>query len=186
MRSRALAWLKTPGALYEEDIPTEQPPSSHEARLPPAHAYPFRPRRHQPSPRQGPQVPLRLIPTAQGIVERLRSHREFVAVLKCRRRVSDSDIVAHYRVRDDVSDNATATESRRLGLAVSKAVGNAVVRNTVKRRFRVLAERYQDTLPTSCDVVLRAKPSAAHASFASLDEQTRKLFHAVARKAGRP
>lgn len=104
-------------------------------------------------------------------MERLRSHREFVAVLKCRRRVSD---------------NATATGSRRLGLAVSKAVGNAVVRNTVKRRFRVLAERYQDTLPTSCDVVLRAKPSAAHASFASLDEQTRKLFHAVARKAGRP
>ena len=177
---------KTPGALdYEEDIPTEQPPSSHEARFPSAYAHPFRSRRHQPSSRQGPQVPLRLIPTARDSVERLRSHREFVAVLKCRRRVSDSDIVAHYLVRGDVSEAANPADvHRRLGLAVSKAVGNAVTRNTVKRRFRVSAARYQDALPPNCDVVLRAKPSASSASFASLDSQIHFLFESIARKSG--
>lgn len=116
-------------------------------------------------------------------MERLRSHREFVTVLKRRRRVTDSDIVAHYLVRDDVSDTATSTDAhRRLGLAVSKAVGNAVTRNTVKRRFRVAAARHQDALPPVCDVVLRAKPSASSASFASLDGQIRSLFEAIARK----
>lgn len=119
-------------------------------------------------------------------MERLKSHREFVTVLKCRRRVTDSDIVAHYLVRDDVSDTQPAAEtSRRLGLAVSKSVGNAVMRNTVKRRFRVLATRYQSSLPASCDVVLRAKPSAANASFSSLDQQVGRLFADIARKAVR-
>ena len=119
-------------------------------------------------------------------MERLRSHRDFVAVLKGRRRVTSTDIVAHYRVRDDVSDdNAATVPVRRLGLAVSKAVGNAVTRNAVKRRFRVLAGRYEERLPEGCDVVLRAKPSAAHADFASLEEQTVVLFDAVARKASR-
>ncbi|MBW3082210.1 ribonuclease P protein component [Bifidobacterium phasiani] len=117
---------------------------------------------------------------------RLRSHRDFVAVLKGRRRVTSTDIVAHYLVRDDASDDSAATvPARRLGLAVSKAVGNAVTRNTVKRRFRVLACRYEDRLPAHCDIVLRAKPSASHAAFSSLDEQTSKLFDAIARKTGR-
>ena len=181
-----MAWQKTGSITYEEDIPTEQPPSPHEARLPSAHAHPFRPRRHQSSPRQGSQVPFRLIQRHGTALERLRSHRDFVTVLKCRRRVTDSDIVAHYLVRDDVSDDVPATEThRRLGLAVSKSVGNAVARNAVKRRFRVLATRYQHELPASCDVVLRAKPSAANASFDSLDGQMCALFQAIARKATR-
>ena len=91
-------------------------------------------------------------------VERLKNHREFVAVLKRRRRVSDADIVLHYVVRTP-STPTGAAPARRLGLAVSKSVGNAVVRNTVKRRFRVLAHRYEHELPADCDIVLRAEQS---------------------------
>ncbi len=72
------------------------------------------------------------------------------------------------------------TSSRRVGLAVSKAVGNAVTRNTVKRRFRVLAQRYEHHLPEGTDVVLRAKPSAATTSFQTLDKQMLSGFDAVA------
>lgn len=116
-------------------------------------------------------------------MERLKNHREFVAVLKRRRRVTDADIVLHYIVHapsDSQHDGRGPT--RRLGLAVSKSVGNAVVRNTVKRRFRVLAHRYEDELPADCDIVLRAKPGAAHASFQSLEAQMQTLFRAVTRK----
>lgn len=116
-------------------------------------------------------------------MERLRSHRDFVAVLRRRRKVSGDDLVVHYLMPDDTEGAGDA--SRHVGLAVSKAVGNAVVRNTVKRRFRVLAQRYEDELPERCSVVLRAKPSAAHASFASLDAQMAQLFRAVHRKTAR-
>ncbi|KAA8826025.1 MULTISPECIES: ribonuclease P protein component [Bifidobacterium] len=114
-------------------------------------------------------------------MERLQSHRDFVTVLKRRRKVGGKDIVVHYLVPDDAHDEEQATY-RRLGLAVSKSVGKAVTRNTVKRRFRVLARTHEALLPERCDIVLRAKPSAAAASYSSLDEQIAKAFATVARK----
>ena len=134
-------------------------------------------------------------------MERLKSHRDFVTVLKRRNKVSDHDIVVHYLVRDDShsypktsqSDGIPATQAdqrppsdpsgRRVGLAVSKAVGHAVTRNAVKRRFRVLARQYEQLLPEHCDIVMRAKPSAAHAAYASLDRQVERLFAAVGTRA---
>ena len=123
-------------------------------------------------------------------MERLQSHRDFVTVLKRRRKAGGKDIVVHYLVPDDHHDDDDRTVHRRLGLAVSKSVGHAVTRNTVKRRFRVLAEGgldadfyyAEDLLPAHCDIVLRAKPSAATASFASLDQQIAKAFATVAHK----
>lgn len=114
------------------------------------------------------------------MMERLRSHEQFVAVLRRRRKVSERDIVLHYRMRPVV--DGVGVPERRLGLAVSKGVGNAVTRNRVKRRFRVLAARHQDELPEGIDVVLRAKPSAATADFASLDGQVDAAFRAVSRR----
>ncbi|KFJ06936.1 ribonuclease P [Bifidobacterium tsurumiense] len=116
-------------------------------------------------------------------MERLKSHRDFVAVLKRRRRVSDRDIVVHFVVHDNPqADTRMRGAQRRIGLAVSKAVGNAVVRNTVKRRFRVLAREYEDALPRYCDVVMRAKPSAASADFQALDHQVESLFSKISAK----
>ena len=114
-------------------------------------------------------------------MERLQSHRDFVAVLKRRRKVGGKDIIVHYLMRNDHQPDDRTTY-RRLGLAVSKSVGHAVTRNTVKRRFRVLARAHEDLLPAHCDIVLRAKPSAATASFASLDQQIAKAFATVAHK----
>ena len=120
-----------------------------------------------------------------GFRQRMRT-RAGRAVLKRRRRVSREDIVVHYLVHDDaIIDDSAAMRGRRVGLAVSKAVGNAVTRNAVKRRFRVLARKYESALPESCDIVLRAKPSAAHADFLSLEQQIAACFEAVNRKAVR-
>ncbi|WP_317642927.1 ribonuclease P protein component [Bombiscardovia apis] len=122
-------------------------------------------------------------------MERLKSHREFTAVLRRRKRVSSRDIVLHLLTGDEAANNrrpsqdGSETRGRRMGLAVSKAVGKAVTRNRVKRRFRAVAARHEADLPQSCDLVIRAKPSAAHASFASLDMQVAKLFKDVALRA---
>lgn len=119
-------------------------------------------------------------------MERLKSHSDFVAVLKRRRKVSRHDLIVHYAMRDDAKAHGVVTPgARRMGLAVSKAVGNAVTRNSVKRRFRVLASRYEHALPEGIDVVLRAKPSAANASFQSLEEQMATGFEMVASKLAR-
>ncbi len=65
--------------------------------------------------------------------------------------------------------------------------GRALInrRRAKGRRFRVLARKYESALPESCDIVLRAKPSAAHADFLSLEQQIAACFEAVNRKAVR-
>lgn len=127
-------------------------------------------------------------------MERLRSHRDFTTVLRRRRKVSSRDLVVHYLIRDAARPVDTRSEGDgkrqvvrssdtcRLGLAVSKAVGKAVTRNHVKRRFRQLARSHEGLLPDGCDLVIRAKPGAAKATYQSLDAQIGTLFHDISRK----
>lgn len=58
----------------------------------------------------------------------------------------------------------------RVGFVVSKAVGNAVVRNRTKRRLRALVAQRLAALPAGVDVVVRAGPSSAAASYATLGD----------------
>ena len=55
----------------------------------------------------------------------------------------------------------------RFGFIVSKQVGNAVARNTVRRRLKDACAR-QLPLPEGIDIVIRALPAAADAPFADL------------------
>jgi ribonuclease P protein component len=78
---------------------------------------------------------------------------------------------------------ASSGEARaaRFGFIVSKQVGNAVVRNTVRRRLKaVCAEALADVRPGS-DVVIRALPAAASVPFQDLRaEVVRSLARSAA------
>jgi len=53
----------------------------------------------------------------------------------------------------------------RAGFVVGKAVGNSVVRHRVTRRLRAAVLQQLDRLPASADLVVRARPEAASATF---------------------
>lgn len=55
-----------------------------------------------------------------------------------------------------------------VGLVVSRAVGNAVVRNRVKRRLRALVTERLGVVPDGARLVVRAQPPAAVATSAEL------------------
>jgi len=61
-----------------------------------------------------------------------------------------------------------AGEPSRIGFIVSKAVGNAVTRNLVKRRLREAGALSLQTHGTGLAVVVRALPAAASASWEQL------------------
>ena len=66
--------------------------------------------------------------------------------------------------------------SARFGFIVSKQVGNAVTRNTVRRRLKAVCADALPGVRVGADVVIRALPSAATADYAQLrDEVTRCL-----------
>lgn len=58
----------------------------------------------------------------------------------------------------------------RFGFIVSKQVGNAVVRNTVRRRLKAVCAEALPFVRPDADVVIRALPSAAGADFQTLRE----------------
>ena len=70
--------------------------------------------------------------------------------------------------------HANRTDARaelppRVGFVVSKAVGNAVVRNRTKRRLRASVATRLTGIPAGLDVVVRANPAAADATWDELD-----------------
>lgn len=66
------------------------------------------------------------------------------------------------------NNGAETSAPSRAGFVVSKAVGNAVVRNKVRRRLRHLVRERLADLPAGSTLVVRALPQAADASYARL------------------
>lgn len=80
------------------------------------------------------------------------------------RRVFTPHAVLYLRARE-------ASEVTRFGFIISKAVGNSVKRNLVRRRLRSVGH---DVLPTHAfgtDVVVRALPGVDHVSWSTLQEE---------------
>jgi len=85
--------------------------------------------------------------------------------------------------------HATSTDTRaglppRVGFVVSKAVGGAVVRNRTKRRLRALVADRLTGIPTGLDVVVRASPPAAEATYRELAGALDPLLHKVIGRLG--
>lgn len=97
---------------------------------------------------------------------RLRASADFTSVVRGRgaSRSGGRLLVVHANRTD-----ARAELPARVGFVVSKAVGNAVVRNRTKRRLRASMASRLSGIPAGYDVVVRANPAAGQASFHELD-----------------
>jgi ribonuclease P protein component len=93
---------------------------------------------------------------------RLTAGEDFRLATRKGRRAGTRSLVVHLWV-PEATDRPT-----RVGFVVSKAVGNAVTRNRVKRRLRHLAREQITSLPGSAVLVVRALPASAEASYADL------------------
>ena len=72
-----------------------------------------------------------------------------------------------------------ATEARdgsRVGITVTKAIGNAVVRNRLRRRVKAILDRSAFGAPPHRDVVLIARPGAGEADFAAVAAELGRLL----------
>jgi len=92
---------------------------------------------------------------------RLRRAVDFDRVLSDGRRVTAAEFVLYHAPRDDPGPT-------RVGFAVGRRVGNAVIRN---RTRRLLREAVRSLIPrlVPCDVVVVARPEIAQARLPELE-----------------
>jgi ribonuclease P protein component len=71
---------------------------------------------------------------------------------------------------------ADAHGGSRVGVTVSKGVGNAVIRNRLRRRVKAILDRTAFGQPPHRDIVLIARPGAGEADFATVAAELGRLF----------
>jgi len=99
---------------------------------------------------------------------------DFRAAVRRGRRATTASAV-YYRLATDPAAPA------RFGVVVSKAVGNAVVRNTARRRLKALGRELVDAGHRGEDVVIRVLPGSASASWDSLSADMHAVLPAAER-----
>lgn len=100
---------------------------------------------------------------------RLRKSKDFAATRREGKSWANNILVLVARRTDN--------ECSRFGFSVSKRVGNAVVRNRIKRRLKEAARtEYLPRLSESWDLVVIARKDAANADSHRLNRSLRQLF----------
>ena len=108
--------------------------------------------------------------------EHLRLRRDFARVLGGKCKAADAVLVV-YAARNDLTYS-------RIGISVSKRLGNSVRRHNVKRRVREAFRKNKTDLPGGLDVVCVARPAAAVAGV-DVAASLRKLIVKAARQCPR-
>jgi ribonuclease P protein component len=94
---------------------------------------------------------------------------DFRMVVRRGRRVRSSSTVVYVLSR--ISVGADMSGPSRCGFIVAKAVGNAVARNTVRRRFREVCRAILPVLGGGTDIVIRALPGSPDVDWVTLQAE---------------
>jgi len=108
-----------------------------------------------------------------GSAQRVHRSADFSAAREAGRRIDGGWFLLWVRDRRD-------DRPARLGVAASRAVGGAVVRNRCKRIVRDLFRRHQNELPPGLDVIVSARPSMPRVGTADLEKRFLKTLRRIA------
>jgi len=115
---------------------------------------------------------------------RLTSGESFRRCIRAGHRAGSRTLVLHLAEGGDpISGNTSGPRSPQVGFVVSRAVGNAVVRNRVRRRLRHLVRDRLGDVPGGAVLVVRALPDAAAASSDELRGDLARCLERVLRQA---
>lgn len=88
---------------------------------------------------------------------RIKRNEEFSAIIKQRKQVVSSSFIIYYSPKKE--DHA------RIGISVSKKIGNAVMRNKIKRQIRMMCLKLIDFEKYENDLIIIVKKSYLNNNF---------------------
>ena len=100
--------------------------------------------------------------------EMIKKHQEFTDFIKNSRYVKNRNFTLYIRNSE--------YEYPQFGIAVSKKLGNAVERNKIKRRMRVILDENKNSLLNNKDYIIIMKENSKNLSFKELNESFKDLI----------
>ena len=91
------------------------------------------------------------------VINRIKRNEEYVLTVKKGRTLKETPYVIHYKNNE--------LSVCRVGLSVSKRIGNAVTRNRIKRQARAMCDSLIDYSSHTFDVVIVIKEEFLNSSF---------------------
>lgn len=116
---------------------------------------------------------------------RIKSSSDFARVTKSGRRTTTDSLIAYLLLNQSNSGSSPSSNSKsnsnskkddnpKLGLIISKSVGNSVVRHRIARQIRHASFNYLSLLPTDSLLVIRAMKRSNDAF-----TETKSLFEKI-------
>lgn len=152
--------------MGEAHFSAEQPQQENEARLPSPDEHARRAGDHQVAPRSRPGQ------TVGVSIESIRDQKSFQRLRTSGKRVGVGDLWV-------VSVLGAEYDMPKLAFAIGRTVGNAVVRNRLRRRLRALLST--EVRPPNGLFLLGARPGAGQRSFAELAVMLSTIFNRIER-----
>lgn len=164
---------------HEAHLSTEQSCARSPSRFPSPHVDRCRSRDPERSPRTRSQEALGLSRAPCGSRDMrgytvIKKRPEFLAANRGKRYATPGFVLLVHDRRDDAP-------AKRLGITITKKVGNAVVRNRMRRRFRELAAELLPELgKAGADHILIGRDGGIERDFSLLREDMTKAFRKLA------
>ena len=103
------------------------------------------------------------------VINRIKASDDFALAIKKGRAQRNQSYVIHYRQNE--------FNYVRVGISVSSKLGNAVVRNLVKRQIRSMCDSLIDYNSQSLDIVIVAKANFLNRSYDDNKQSLKELFN---------
>ena len=105
------------------------------------------------------------------VINRVKDKREFVFTVRNGKTLKETPYIVHYR-KNELS-------VCRIGISVSKRVGNAVTRNRIKRQTRAMCDSLIDYSSHTFDVIIVVKAEFLNSDFNSNKEKLNILLSKI-------
>ena len=103
------------------------------------------------------------------VVNRIKANEDFVTTVRKGRTLKDSSYIVHYLTNNEL-------KICRIGISVSKKIGNAVTRNRVKRQIRAMCDSLVNYSLHTLDLVIIVRSDYLSKDFNDNKESLKKIF----------